>query len=83
MLGYGSINEPMVEFLRIAVEQRMNIVVSGGTGSGKTTLLNILSNFIPLDERVVTIEDAAELKLVQPHVVSWKRDRPTWRARAK
>jgi len=70
LLGYGSINEPMVEFLRIAVEQRMNIVVSGGTGSGKTTLLNILSNFIPLDERVVTIEDAAELKLVQPHVVS-------------
>src|SRR3989338_4936162 len=70
LLGYGSINEPMVEFLRIAVEQRMNIVVSGGTGSGKTTPLNILSNFIPLDERVVTIEDAAELKLVQPHVVS-------------
>ncbi|MDF3194557.1 ATPase, T2SS/T4P/T4SS family [Pseudomonas sp. 1928-m] len=70
LLRYGSINEPMVEFLRIAVEQRMNIVVSGGTGSGKTTLLNILSNFIPLDERVVTIEDAAELKLVQPHVVS-------------
>src|SRR3990167_1943289 len=70
LLGYGSINEPMVEFLRIAVEQRMNIVVSGGTGCGKTTLLNILSNFIPLDERVVTIEDAAELKLVQPHVVS-------------
>lgn len=70
LLKYGSINEPMVEFLRTAVEQRMNIVVSGGTGSGKTTLLNILSNFIPLEERVVTIEDAAELKLVQPHVVA-------------
>ncbi|TIH10251.1 ATPase, T2SS/T4P/T4SS family [Pseudomonas leptonychotis] len=70
LLTYGSINEPMVEFLRTAVEQRMNIVVSGGTGSGKTTLLNILSNFIPIEERVVTIEDAAELKLVQPHVVS-------------
>lgn len=70
LLKYGSINEPMVEFLRTAVEQRMNIVVSGGTGSGKTTLLNILSNFIPLEERVVTVEDAAELKLVQPHVVS-------------
>ncbi|MBB1521166.1 ATPase, T2SS/T4P/T4SS family [Aquipseudomonas guryensis] len=70
LLRYGSINEPMVTFLRTAVEQRLNIVVSGGTGSGKTTLLNILSNFIPVEERVVTVEDAAELKLVQPHVVS-------------
>jgi pilus assembly protein CpaF len=70
LLRFGSINEPMVEFLRTAVEQRMNVVVSGGTGSGKTTLLNILSNFIPMEERVVTVEDAAELKLVQPHVVS-------------
>jgi pilus assembly protein CpaF len=70
LIKYGSINEPMVEFLRTAVEQRMNIVVSGGTGSGKTTLLNILSNFIPMEERVVTVEDAAELKLVQPHVVA-------------
>ncbi|MFP6850305.1 MAG: ATPase, T2SS/T4P/T4SS family [Pseudomonas sp.] len=70
LLRYGSINEPMVHFLRTAVEQRMNIVVSGGTGSGKTTLLNILSNFIPPQERVVTVEDAAELKLAQPHVVS-------------
>src|SRR5690606_16962525 len=70
LIGYGSINPQMVEFLRTAVEQRLNIVVSGGTGSGKTTLLNILSNFIPVEERVVTVEDAAELKLVQPHVVS-------------
>ncbi|TBU95862.1 ATPase, T2SS/T4P/T4SS family [Phytopseudomonas dryadis] len=70
LIRFGSIDAPMVEFLRTAVEQRMNIVVSGGTGSGKTTLLNILSNFIPLEERVVTVEDAAELKLVQPHVVS-------------
>ncbi len=70
LVRYGSINEPMVVFLRTAVEQRLNVVVSGGTGSGKTTLLNILSNFIPPDERVVTVEDAAELKLVQPHVVS-------------
>src|SRR5690606_38418098 len=70
LIRFGSINEPMVEFLRTAVEQRMNIVVSGGTGSGKTTLLNILSNFIPMEERVVTVEDAAELKLVQPHVVA-------------
>lgn len=70
LLGYGSINPQMVDFLRTAVEQRLNVVVSGGTGSGKTTLLNILSNFIPVEERVVTVEDAAELKLVQPHVVS-------------
>ncbi|WP_313220503.1 ATPase, T2SS/T4P/T4SS family [Stutzerimonas nitrititolerans] len=70
LMKYGSINPQMVEFLRTAVEQRLNIVVSGGTGSGKTTLLNILSNFIPVEERVVTVEDAAELKLVQPHVVS-------------
>ncbi|WP_043309431.1 ATPase, T2SS/T4P/T4SS family [Pseudomonas sp. ML96] len=70
LLGFGTINPQMVEFLRTAVEQRLNIVVSGGTGSGKTTLLNILSNFIPVAERVVTVEDAAELKLVQPHVVS-------------
>lgn len=70
LIKYGTVNENMVEFMRICVTQRCNIVVSGGTGSGKTTLLNILSNFIPLEERVITVEDAAELKLVQPHVVS-------------
>ena len=70
LVSFGALNEPMVEFLEAAVVHRMNIVVSGGTGSGKTTLLNVLSNFIPLEERVVTVEDAAELKLVQPHVVT-------------
>tara|TARA_B100000767_G_scaffold272515_1_gene300358 strand:- start:4674 stop:6230 length:1557 start_codon:yes stop_codon:yes gene_type:complete len=70
LLRFGTLNEAMVDFTRICVEQRMNIVVSGGTGSGKTTLLNILSNYIPLDERVITVEDAAELKLVQPHVIA-------------
>ena len=60
----------MVEFLRMCVEQRKNIVVSGGTGSGKTTLLNVLSNFIPNGERIVTIEDAAELKLNHSHLVA-------------
>lgn len=69
LIGYGSVNEAMVTLLRTAVVQRMNIVISGGTGSGKTTLLNILSNFIPSDERIVTVEDAAELKLNQPHIV--------------
>ncbi|MGD2117612.1 MAG: ATPase, T2SS/T4P/T4SS family [Chromatiales bacterium] len=70
LIGYGSINTNMVKLLKTAVEQRMNIVISGGTGSGKTTLLNILSNFIPPNERIITVEDAAELKLGQPHLVS-------------
>jgi pilus assembly protein CpaF len=69
MLAVGSITPPVLDFLRAAVEARLNIVVSGGTGSGKTTLLNALSTFIPRRDRIVTIEDAAELKLVQPHVV--------------
>ncbi len=66
---FGTATAEMMEFLRACVEARLNIFVSGGTGSGKTTLLNILSGFIPEDERIVTIEDAAELKLVQDHVV--------------
>ncbi|MDO3386264.1 ATPase, T2SS/T4P/T4SS family [Gilvimarinus sp. SDUM040013] len=70
LIRFGSTNEAMVTFMKTCVEQRCNAVVSGGTGSGKTTLLNILSNFIPMEERVVTVEDAAELRLVQPHVVS-------------
>lgn len=70
LLKFGSLNQQMLEFLTMAVRERMNIVVSGGTGSGKTTLLNILSNFIPDSDRVVTIEDAAELKLVQPNLVA-------------
>ncbi len=70
LLKYGSLDEHMLEFLTIAVRERRNVVVSGGTGSGKTTLLNILSNFIPDGDRVVTIEDAAELKLVQPNLVA-------------
>ncbi|WP_201314004.1 ATPase, T2SS/T4P/T4SS family [Dyella sp. EPa41] len=70
LLTYGSINEEMLEFVQVAVRERRNIVVTGGTGSGKTTLLNILSNFIPDHERIVTIEDAAELKLNQPNLVA-------------
>jgi len=70
LIRFGAINEPMVKFLRVAVEQRKNILISGGTGSGKTTLLNVLSNFIPETERIVTVEDAAELQLSQPHLVS-------------
>jgi len=60
----------MFDFLKACVEARLNIFVSGGTGSGKTTELNILSSFIPNDERIVTIEDAAELQLRQEHVVT-------------
>lgn len=70
LLKYGSINEEMLEFVQVAVRERRNVVVTGGTGSGKTTLLNILSNFIPDHERIVTIEDAAELKLNQPNLVA-------------
>lgn len=70
LLGFGTINQAMAAFLEMAVKQHCNIIISGGTGSGKTTLLNIMSNFIPSTERIITVEDAAELKLVQPHVVS-------------
>ncbi len=69
LVRLGSISQPMVDFLRACVEVRLNVVVSGGTGSGKTTLLNVLSGFIPGDQRIVTIEDAAELQLRQEHVI--------------
>jgi pilus assembly protein CpaF len=67
--SFGSISTQAATFLERAVEGRMNIIVSGGTGAGKTTTLNALSGYIPADERIVTIEDAAELKLQQPHIV--------------
>ena len=68
-IKFGTATEEMMEFLRACVEARLNMFISGGTGSGKTTLLNIMSGFIPEDERIITIEDAAELRLVQDHVV--------------
>ncbi len=69
LIEFGSITPQMAEFLKACVISRLNIVISGGTGSGKTTLLNVLSGLIPEDERIVTIEDAAELQLQQDHVV--------------
>jgi len=69
LIRFGSMTPEMAEFLRACVVSRLNIVVAGGTGSGKTTLLNVLSNFIPEDERIITIEDSAELQLAQDHVV--------------
>ncbi|MBN1656261.1 MAG: Flp pilus assembly complex ATPase component TadA [Deltaproteobacteria bacterium] len=70
LIGFGTLTEQMARFLQRSVAIRKNIVISGGTGSGKTTLLNVLSAAIPEKERIVTIEDAAELQLGQPHVVS-------------
>jgi pilus assembly protein CpaF len=70
LIGYGTLTEEIIEFLRACVIARMNIIISGGTGSGKTTLLNVMSQFIPSDERIVTIENAAELQLRQDHVVT-------------
>jgi len=67
LIRFGSITPEIAEFLRACVHARLNIVISGGTGSGKTTLLNVLSNFIPDDERIVSIEDSAELQLAKEH----------------
>ena len=69
LIKWGSISREMSQFFEACVVSRLNIVVSGGTGSGKTTLLNVLSSYIPEDERIVTIEDSAELQLAQRHVV--------------
>jgi pilus assembly protein CpaF len=69
LIRFGTFTAEMATFLKACVEARLNIVVSGGTGSGKTTMLNVLSSFIPDDERIVTIENAAELQLRQDHVV--------------
>lgn len=69
LINYNSLNEEMLNFLKVAVSNKKNILISGGTGSGKTTLLNILSSFIDSKERIITIEDSAELQLQQDHVI--------------
>lgn len=83
LVRFGTLNIQMAEFLKACVIGRMNIVVSGGTGSGKTTTLNVLSSFIPDDERIVTIEDAAELQLSQPHVVRLETKPPNVEGRGE
>ncbi len=70
LIKFGSVTKEIMAFMQQAVHHAANIVISGGTGSGKTTLLNVLSNYIPNDDRIITVEDAAELQLGQPHVVS-------------
>ena len=76
LIGFGSMTPVMARFIEICVRYRANILISGGTGSGKTVLLNVCSSFIPEDERIVTIEDAAELKLHQEHVISLESKPP-------
>ena len=70
LINFGTLSREMADFLKACVKARLNILVSGGTGSGKTTTLNVLSSFIPENERIVTIEDAAEIQLQQEHVVT-------------
>jgi pilus assembly protein CpaF len=83
LIRFGSISPAMVEFLKFAVVNRRNTLISGGTGSGKTTLLNILSGFIPPTERIITIEDAAELQLAQDHIVSLESKPPSIEGRGE
>jgi pilus assembly protein CpaF len=83
LVRFGSMTPEIAEFLRACVISRLNIVVSGGTGSGKTTLLNVLSSFIPNDERIVTIENAAELQLRQEHVVGMESRPPNIEGRGE
>jgi pilus assembly protein CpaF len=83
LVRFDSVSREMMDFLKFAVENRQNILISGGTGSGKTTFLNILSGFIPPTERIITIEDAAELQLAQEHVVSLESKPPTIEGRGE
>lgn len=83
LVQFGSVTQEAVQFLKACVESRLNIVISGGTGSGKTTLLNVLSGFIPSDERILTIENAAELQLRQEHVVTLESRPPNIEGRGE
>jgi len=83
LVQFGSISSEAIQFLKACVEARLNIVISGGTGSGKTTLLNVMSGFIPDDERIITIENAAELQLRQEHVVTLESRPPNIEGRGE
>jgi pilus assembly protein CpaF len=83
LIQFGSITHEAVQFLKACVEARLNVLISGGTGSGKTTLLNIMSAFIPNDERIITIENAAELQLRQEHVVTLESRPPNIEGRGE
>jgi pilus assembly protein CpaF len=83
LISFGTITPEALQFLKACVEARLNIVISGGTGSGKTTLLNILSQFIPGDERIITVENAAELQLRQEHVVTLESRPPNIEGRGE
>ncbi len=83
MIQFGTVSNEAIQFLKACVEARLNIVISGGTGSGKTTFLNVLSSFIPGDERIITIENAAELQLRQEHVVTLESRPPNIEGRGE
>src|SRR5258706_2191391 len=83
LIQFGSISQESVQFLKACVEARLNVLISGGTGSGKTTLLNVMSSFIPADERILTIENAAELQLRQEHVVTLESRPPNIEGRGE
>ena len=83
LVQFGSITNEAIQFLKACVESRLNVLISGGTGSGKTTLLNVLSGFIPDDERIITIENAAELQLRQEHVVTLESRPPNIEGRGE
>ena len=83
MIQFGTLTPESIQFIKACVEARLNIVISGGTGSGKTTLLNVFSGFIPSDERIVTIENAAELQLRQEHVVTLESRPPNIEGRGE
>lgn len=83
LISFGSITPEAIQFLKACVESRLNIVISGGTGSGKTTFLNVMSGFIPGDERIITVENAAELQLRQEHVVTLESKPPNIEGRGE